>query len=158
MLKKDKLSKLDIGVDVDLMICVANLIKLEEHYANSYEQTRDPVFLKLWHETRMDRGRLMTILLKTLGVDFEKVEKTGDTWCLPPNSFIFKNPFSASINKLLRIGRVVAFEDVMLTPAPILFKISLLCPPSPKVQSTTVIPVRRFKRSSVSFSNTGIWL
>ncbi|MCD6473741.1 MAG: hypothetical protein J7K47_02385 [Thermoplasmata archaeon] len=77
----EKLSKIDIGADVDLMIAVANLIKLEEHYANSYEFTRDDIFLKLWHETRMDRGKLMSTLLKTLGVDLDKIERKGDTWC-----------------------------------------------------------------------------
>lgn len=105
-----KLSKLDIGIDVDLMIDVANLIKLEEHYANSYEQTGDEIFLKLWHETRMDRGKLMTILLKSFGVDLEKIEKKGDTWCLPPDSIIFKNPSPSPISSIRPGEKVLTRE------------------------------------------------
>ncbi|MHA1667582.1 MAG: hypothetical protein ACTSUR_02895 [Candidatus Heimdallarchaeaceae archaeon] len=102
--KGEKLSKLDIGVDVDLMICVANLIKLEEHYANSYEQTGDEIFLKLWHETRMDRGKLLATLLKTLGVDFEKVEKTGDEWCVFKHSLSTWYGLRESASKYIALG------------------------------------------------------
>ena len=103
-LEKGKLSKLDVGVDVDLMIAVANLIKLEEHHANSYEQSRDEVFLKLWHETRMDRGKLMTTLLKTLGIDFEKVEKTGDQWCVFKHSLSTWYGLRESASKYIALG------------------------------------------------------
>lgn len=84
--EKGKLIAADTDLDVDLMICTENLIKLEEHYMNSYEQTGDETYLIFAHEVRMDRGKLLSILLRDLlGEEiFEKhleTLKQDDSWC-----------------------------------------------------------------------------
>lgn len=75
MLEEEKLHKTDVEKEVDLLISISNLIKAEEHCHNSYQKTKDELYLSLSETIRNIRGELMNLFLKN-------VELNGDDWCI----------------------------------------------------------------------------
>ena len=75
-----KLSEGDVSADVDLITAIANLIKIEEHLENTYETTKNELYLKIRDEVRRDRGLLLGFFLKNEVKDSYKDE--GDLWCI----------------------------------------------------------------------------
>jgi len=72
--KEGKLSEFDVSKDIDLIIVIANLIKQEEHFINSFQLTQKDEYLVLSEMTRRIRGELMKIFLKNIRLE-------GDDWC-----------------------------------------------------------------------------
>jgi len=73
--KEGKLSEFDVSKDVDLIIVIANLIKQEEHFINSFQLTQKEEYLVLSEMTRRIRGELMKIFLKDVKLE-------SDDWCV----------------------------------------------------------------------------
>lgn len=110
---KGKLSHLDVEVDVDLMIAVANLIKLEEHLANSYEATHEEIYLRLWNETRMDRGFLLSKFLEMMVGDLSKINKSSDVWCTLKHSLSVWYGLREVASKLIAEGKMDCAKKIM---------------------------------------------
>ncbi|MGC9123979.1 MAG: hypothetical protein ACP5IB_07950 [Thermoplasmata archaeon] len=73
-MEEGKLHETDVSEDVDLIICIANLIKIEEHFLNSYQTTKKEEYLALSDIIRKIRGEIMKKWL-------EKYNLEGDDWC-----------------------------------------------------------------------------
>jgi len=73
--KEGKLSEFDVSKDIDLIIVIANLIKQEEHFINSFQLTQKEEYLVLSEMTRRIRGELMKIFLKDVKLE-------SDDWCI----------------------------------------------------------------------------
>jgi len=73
--KGGKLSEFDISKDTDLIIVIANLIKQEEHFVNSFQVSQKEEYLVLSEMTRRIRGELMKIFLKDVKLE-------SDDWCV----------------------------------------------------------------------------
>ncbi len=78
--KEGKLSEGDVAPDVDLITAIANLIKIEEHLENTYETTKNEMYLRFRDAVRRDRGLLLGFFLKNEVGDSYKDE--GDLWCI----------------------------------------------------------------------------
>jgi len=77
---KGKLSEGDVAPDVDLITAIANLIKIEEHLENTYETTKNELYLRMRDAVRRDRGLLLGFFLKKEVGD--KYKDEGDLWCI----------------------------------------------------------------------------
>jgi len=105
--EKGKLSIGDVEPDVDLIIAIANLIKIEEHLKNTYEATKDRFYLSLCDEVRRDRGTLLGMFLNmNMGDAFES---EGDAWC------VFKHSLSTWYGLREVTDKYVAISKDILT-------------------------------------------
>ncbi|HEY0090071.1 MAG TPA: hypothetical protein VGB37_14590 [Candidatus Lokiarchaeia archaeon] len=76
-IKKDKedykLIKSDVGLIEDLIFGIKNMVAIEDHCINSYEMSKDDIFLYILEEIRKLRTKYLSLIVK---------ENNSHGWCI----------------------------------------------------------------------------